>query len=100
MMALALIYWLADVIKFQKWGMFFIVFGTNALFAFFLSGVWTKTILFIRIPSNGNEISLYTWFYEKICIPVAGNMNGSLMFAIIQMLLIWGLSLILYRKKI
>ena len=100
MMVLALIYWLADVIKFQKWGMFFIVFGTNALFAFFLSGIWTKTILFIRIPSSGNEISLYAWFYEKICVPVAGNMNGSLMFAIIQMLLIWGLSLILYRKKI
>jgi predicted acyltransferase len=97
---LAFIYWLADVHKIRKWGLFFMVFGTNALFSFFLSGVWTKLILFIKVPSNGNKISLYTWFYEKICVPVAGNMNGSLMFAVIQMLLIWSLSLILYRKKV
>lgn len=40
------------------------------------------------------------WFYEKICVPVAGNLNGSLMFAIIQMLLIWLVAYILYRKKV
>jgi predicted acyltransferase len=100
MMVLAVIYWLADIVKFQKWGLFFIVFGTNALFSFFLAGVWTRLMLLIKIQQDGNEISLYTWFYEKICVPVAGNMNGSLMFAIIQMLLIWFIALILYKKKI
>lgn len=100
MMVLAIIYWLADVVKFQKWGLFFIVFGTNALFSYFLAGVWTRLILLIKIPGNGNEINLYTWFYEKICVPVAGNMNGSLMFAIIQMLFIWFIALILYKKKV
>ena len=100
MMVFALIYWLADVVKFQKWGMFFIIFGTNALFSFFLSGIWTRLMSLIKIPQNGNEISLYTWFYEKICVPVGGNMNGSLMFAIIQMLLIWFVALILYKRKI
>jgi len=100
MMVLSVIYWLADVLKFQKWGWFFIVFGTNALFSFFLAGIWTRLMLLIKIPGGNGEISLYSWFYEKICVAVAGNLNGSLMFAIIQMLFIWSIALILYRKKV
>jgi len=95
---LALIYFVADVLKFQKWGIFFLVFGTNALFSYFLAGIWTRLMLFIKIGEN--KISLYTWFYEKACVPVAGNMNGSLMFAIIQVVLIWLIALFLYKKKI
>lgn len=98
---LALLYLVADVWKFKKWGSFFMVFGTNALFAFFLAGIWTKTMLYIiKIPSGEDKISFYTWFYEKICVPVAGNLPGSLMFALIQVLIIWGIALILYRRKI
>jgi len=95
---LALIYLVADVLKFQKWGTFFLVFGTNALFSYFLAGIWTRLMLFIKIGEN--KISLYTWFYEKACVPVAGNMNGSLMFALIQVVLIWLIALFLYKKKI
>lgn len=97
---LALIYLIADVFKFQVWGTFFMVLGTNALFAFFIAGIWTKLMIFIKISSGSEKISLYGWFYSKVCVPVAGNLNGSLMFAIIQVLLIWSLALILYRKKI
>jgi len=100
MMFLAIIYWLADVLRFEKWGLPFMVFGTNALFSFFLAGIWARLLMMIKVPRNGTEITLYTWFYEKVCVPVAGNMNGSLMFAIIQMLLIWIIALFLYRKKI
>ena len=97
---LALIYLISDVLRLQKWGSFFLVFGTNALFAYFLTEIWTKFLLFVHIPSGDNKMSLYSWIYEKVCVPVAGNLNGSLMFAIMQMLLIWLILLILYRKKI
>jgi predicted acyltransferase len=97
---LAFIYLVADVWKIQRWGTFFMVFGMNALFSYFLSGIWTRLMLLIKIPSGVSKITLYTWVYEKICVPVAGSLNGSLMFALMQMLLIWGLALILYRKKI
>jgi len=100
MIVLAIIYLISDTWKFQKWGTFFLVFGMNTIFSYFLAGIWTRIMLFIKIPSGADKISLYTWFYEKVCVPVAGNMNGSLMFALIQVLLIWGLALILYRKKI
>jgi predicted acyltransferase len=97
---LSLIYLIADVWKLQRWGTFFMVFGMNALFSYFLAGIWTRLMFFIKISSGGSKMSLYTWFYEKVCVPIAGQMNGSLMFAIIQVLLIWGLALILYRKKV
>jgi predicted acyltransferase len=97
---LAFIYLIADVWKFQIWGVFFLIFGTNALFSYFLSGIWTRLMLFIKIPAGATKITLYAWFYEKVCVPIAGNLNGSLMFAIIQMLLIWGIAMVLYRKKI
>jgi predicted acyltransferase len=97
---LGVIYLIADILKFQIWGTFFLIFGTNALFSYFLAGIWTRLLLFIKIPAGDSKIALYTWFYEKVCVPGAGNMNGSLMFAIIQVLLIWIVALILYRKKI
>lgn len=101
MIFLSLIYLIADVWKLQKWGVFFLVFGTNALFSFFLSGIWTKTMLYlVKIPSGSDKITLYSWIYQKLCVPVAGNLGGSLMFAIVQVFIVWLFALILYRKKI
>ncbi len=100
MAVLAGIYFLADVLKFQKWRVFFVVFGMNALFSYFLAGIWTRLMLFIKFQAGDEKITLYSWFYEKVCVPIAGNMNGSLMFALIQVLLIWLVALVLYRKKV
>jgi predicted acyltransferase len=97
---LAAIYLITDVLKFQAWGNFFMVFGTNAIFAYFLAGICTRLMLIIKISQGGNTISLYDWLYSKLCVPVAGNLNGSLMFAVLQVLLIWSVVLILYRKKV
>jgi len=98
--ALAVVYLIADVLKFRVWGAFFSVFGTNALFSYFLAGVWTKMLLFVKVPVGTVTMNLYEWFYEKVCVHIAGNLNGSLMFALVQMLIIWSVALILYRKKI
>ena len=97
---LALIYLIADVFKFQIWGTFFLVFGTNAIFAYSLAGIWTKTMLNIKIATSADQITLYSWIYRNVFAPLAGNMNGSLIFALVQVLLVWSVVLILYRKKI
>jgi predicted acyltransferase len=101
MIVLSVIYLIADVLKFKIWGIFFVVFGTNSLVAFALSEIWTKLMLLvIKIASGSQKISFYSWLYEKVCVPVAGNLNGSLMFGLIQLLLLWSVTLILYRRKI
>ena len=68
-------------------------------FHFFWQGFGLNDAVIIKIPSGGERLVFITGFM-KICVPVAGNLNGSLMFAIIQVLLIWSAALILYRKKI
>ena len=100
MAVFAFIYLIADVFKFQIWGIFFTIFGMNSIIVYFLAEIWTKFLVFIKVPSGLVKISAYQWFYDKVCVPVAGNLNGSLMFAIIQMILIWLVALFLYRKKI
>ncbi len=99
-LALSVIYLLADVLKFRLWGAFFNVFGTNALVCYVLSVIWPVVLLIIRVPWSSQKMTLYGWLYDKVCIPVAGPLAGSLVFALIQMLIIWIPALILYRKKI
>lgn len=100
MCVFALIYLIADVFRLEIAGIFFAIFGTNALFSYFLAGIWIRLLLLIKIRSGNGSLNLYDWFYQRVCVPVAGELNGSLMFAVIQMLLIWGVALILYRKKV
>lgn len=97
---LAVIYLIADVFKVQRWGTFFLVLGMNAIFSYSLAGIWTRIMLNVKFRSGTDQITLYTWIYQKIFVPIAGNINGSLLFAIFQVMLIWTVALILYRKKI
>jgi predicted acyltransferase len=100
MILFSVIYLVADVFKLGIVGIFFTIFGTNALFSYFLAGIWTRMMLLIHVHSGSGKMTLYSWFYEKVCVPVAGNMNGSLIFAVVEMLIIWGFALFLYKKKI
>jgi predicted acyltransferase len=93
-------YLITDIFRIQRWALFLEILGTNALFAFSIAILWTKFLLIVMVPSGGEKISLYGWFYEKVCVPVAGNLNGSLLFAIVQLMLVWAVTFILYRKKI
>lgn len=96
----AFVYQVTEAWKFRKWGLFFTVFGTNALFSYFMAGIWTRFLMAVKIMTGTDKISFYTWVYEKLCVPLAGNLNGSLIFALVQMFFIWMLALFLYRKKI
>ena len=98
MLVFALIYFLSDVLKFQRWGIFFTILGTNAVFAYTLASAWAKTMEAIAL--KGNNLTFYEWLFHKVFAPFAGNMNGSLLFAIAQLLLVWSITFILYRKKI
>jgi len=100
MVILSLIYWIADVVKLQTWASFFKVFGMNALFSFFMAGMWTKTMLAVKVPHSMGNTTLYSWIYGKVCVPLAGNKAGSLLFALLQVMIIWLLALILYKRKI
>ncbi|MBK5209811.1 MAG: hypothetical protein JJE44_09970, partial [Flavobacteriaceae bacterium] len=76
--------------------------GTNPLFIFVFSGIYVKVILYLVKITNaeGETITGYRYLYENIFVPIAGNMNGSLLFAISHIIVFWLLTYILYRNKI
>jgi predicted acyltransferase len=99
---LGLVYWVVDVLSYKGWIKPFVVFGTNALFAYVLSGFLIKLSALIRIPTaEGESQGLLSWIYSHLFEPVfASPYNASLAYAIAYVLLILGLTWILYWRKI
>lgn len=99
---LGIVYWVVDVLGYRRWTKPFIVYGTNALFAYFMSSFLVKLSALIQIPTaNGESESLMSWIYTNIFEPTfASPYNASLAFALAYVLLILGLTWILYWRKI
>jgi predicted acyltransferase len=102
LLTLGVFIWLMDIKGYKKWAQPFIVYGMNPLFIYVLAGVVARTMIYlIRFKTeDGGIISLKTWLYDAVFQPVFGNVNGSLMFAILLIVLYWALGLFLFRKKI
>jgi predicted acyltransferase len=97
---LSLCFLIFDFYNLKKIGVPFVIFGVNPIAVYFLSGILTKTLILIKIKSVAETLSLYSWIFKNIFVPIAGNMNGSLLFAISYVLLWLGVMGIFYRLKI
>ena len=94
---LAFLIWLIDIKGVRRWAHPFLVYGMNPLFIYVLAGVWATMLWVIKLP-NGS--SLQGFIYNKLLVPWAGELNGSLFFALHLAVIFWIIALILYRKKI
>jgi predicted acyltransferase len=98
---LAFLIWIIDLKDYKKWTSFFVVFGMNPLFIFALSGVWARILTRIIIIHEGDKsVTGYNWLYLNIFQPLAGNINGSLLFALSHILVFWFICWVLYKRKI
>ena len=93
----AAIYYFADVLDFKNWGKPAIIFGSNAITVYFLSGVFARLFGMIKLP-NGNSIhgNLYEFLSSIITIPKL----SSLIYAIFVILFYYLIALFLYKRKI
>jgi predicted acyltransferase len=99
---LGIIYWLVDVLGYRRWTKPFLVLGTNALFAFFMSSFVVKLMSLPKwtLP-DGSTQNLYGKIYTDLFVPLfTSPYNASLAFAIAFVLFILGLTWILYWRKI
>ncbi len=99
---LGILIWIIDIKGFTKWTSFFVVFGMNPLFIFALAGLWAKSFSrFIKITeADGTIISGNSWTYKHLFLSWAGELNGSLLFALSHIVVFWLICLFLYKKKI
>jgi predicted acyltransferase len=49
---------------------------------------------------DGEPMSGSSWLYKQVFVPMAGELNGSLLFAIAHVLVFWLIGYVLYKKKI
>ena len=96
MLFLSLLLWIIDVKGFKKWSQPFIHFGMNPLFIYLFAGIWADLIYVVKIGGT----SAHGYLYTNVFVPIAGNMNGSLLFAIAHITFFWLLTYILYRRNI
>jgi len=97
---LAACYWLLDARTHRALTRPFVVLGVNALVLFVASGLLVKTLIWIRVTgASGSEITLLRFLYETYFQPYGAPKNTSLAFACANLLVLYGLCEVLYRKK-
>ena len=122
MVLLAGLYWLVELRGWRRWAKPFIIFGTNALFVFALSGLVAKSMGLIKItvgqaelvpsvvegacppdcgaPAVLRQISLHSYIYNRFFAPLAAPENASLLFAVCFVLLFLAFNWLLYRRRV
>jgi predicted acyltransferase len=98
--ALAACYWVIDVRGRDRWAGPAYVFGTNALFAFVLSGLVARCLGLWKIATPGGPVAAPRWLFEQMLAPMAGPMLGSLSYAMANVAVIFLLTAVLYRRRI
>jgi predicted acyltransferase len=101
-LVLSAIFWLVDVRGYRGWTVPFLVFGTNAITAYWLSTLCAIVLDWITIagPVEGEEVVLKTYLYETFYASWLAPANASLVYAVSYVVLWLGLLSFLYRRRI
>lgn len=101
MLFLAFLLFVIDEKGYKNWPKPAIHFGVNPLFIYVFSWLYMSVLHHIKVSSPAGEpISAYGYLYKHVCVPIAGNMNGSLLFALSHIMLFWVVCYFLYKRKI
>jgi len=100
LLLLGVFVWVIDKKSKKRWAMPFIVYGMNPLFVYVLSELWAKTLWMLQLQGgNGVVLEGHDWVYQMMFQPLAGPLNGSLLFAVTHVLVFWVIAYIMYQKK-
>ncbi len=98
---LGVAYWLVDMKGYRAWAKPFVIFGSNAIAVFVGSGILARLMALIKwTTAEGTPIDLKTYIYKTFFVTWAGDLNGSLGFAIAYILFWLMVMTLLYRRKI
>jgi len=100
LLILALFHFLIDGRGWKRWATPFFIFGSNAIAAYVGSILMVKLLTLVNVSSGSEKITLPVWVYQHLFVPWAGNLNGSLAYAVCYVLLWLALMTPLYRKKV
>ena len=99
MQCLAILYWIIDVQGYKKWATPFVYYGTNAIFVFVASGLLAKTLLRIKVDTEG-KVSLWSYVYQNAYASWLPPKEASLFFALTLLFLFLVILWQMYKRKI
>ncbi len=98
LLLVGILYWLMDVKGWRKpFQQPWIVFGTNAIFAYMLSELLASTLWNVHV--HGNEM-LWTWIYQPCFSHIYPAGVGSLLYSIAFAAVCWLVTYPLWRRRI
>jgi len=98
---LAISYWLIDIKGYTKFTRPFVIYGSNAILAYFGSSIMAKTMYMWKVTrADGTETSLKGVIYDNFLHPLFGDWGASLVHPLLYILLWLGILTWCYRKKI
>ena len=95
MNAFAVCYWLVDVQGYRRWSRPFAIFGMNAIAAFVLSGILGRLLAILKVDG----VTLHQIVYDGAFAPFASPKNASLLFALANVGVLYGVAYFLYRRR-
>jgi len=101
LLTLAVTLYFVDLRGRDRWATPFVIFGTNSIVAYVLSGLLARILYKIRWAGvDGSSISLKSWLYGHFFQSWIPEYFASLAWASVHVVLILLLTWLLYRKKI
>ena len=98
---LGLVYWFVDVLGYRRWIKPFVVYGTNALFAYVLSSLIAKLMYSVKWNIGEDQTqTLKGWVYQHGFESWLSPYNASLGFAVANVLVVLGVTWVLYSRKV
>jgi len=96
----AVLYWIIDIRGYKKWATPLVIYGTNAIVVFVLSGIVGRLLGLVHVTGPGGQPEeLIDRIYQTVFAPLASPMNASLLYAIAFMALFFLISWFLYWRR-
>ena len=101
---LTLLYWIIDVLNYNKWIKLFLIWGVNPMIVFFFSGIIPRVLSSIKIQNPEiatEEINLQSYIYNSNIVPIFSNpLDASLTYALVYAVF-WSIILwVFYKNKL
>jgi predicted acyltransferase len=98
---LAACYWTIDIKGWKGWTKPFVILGSNAITLYVVSGLLAETLGLIHVTgAQGREMGLGRYFFVEFLAPIASPKNASLMYALLNLLVLFALLAWMYRRRI
>ncbi len=96
----ALLIWIIDMQGRRRWCVFFESFGVNPMAIFVMAGIFSNLLGNFGFARGDRYVTLKGFIYGDLLEPLFGPYFGSLVFALLFIVLCWSIGHILYRRKI